>query len=117
MNNVPESVAAVSCVLIAAFVALRWLDSFRRRNDVLDRVIALEDAVWKRVASLEGTEARSSNLLEAHERLVARVNELDSETKRTLGDLASKWLEEIQELRTETTAAYMQQQRRGGRPI
>jgi hypothetical protein len=104
------SITALASVCVFAYAALEYLKVFRARNDVLDKFMAYQRAVEPRILGLEVTSGRFENLLVHHEELVARVGRIDEETKKAITDLASKWLGEVNSLKT-GQAALAQEQR------
>jgi hypothetical protein len=115
--HLAESIAAVIIAGLAAFVALEYLKAYKRRNDLLDRFQAYERANEVRLLRADQTADRFDNLLAAHERLAARVGELDAYAKKEIAALGTTVLDEVKSIKTTQAASFEQQQaRRAFRP-
>jgi hypothetical protein len=111
VTHLAESIAAVFIASLAAYVALEYLKTFKRRNDLLDRFQAYERTNEVRLLRADQTAERFENLLGNHERLVGRVTQLEDHTKSEISKLGGEILGQVQEMKTQQSAAFQQSSR------
>lgn len=126
MTHLVESIALVVCASLAAYCFLQWLAVFKRRNDLMDRFQGFErgnteaiEGIRSRLAGFDDVAQHHQNLVGSHERLVARVTELDAYVRKEISQLGGSILEQVGELKTQQAAAWQATQRMPnvGRPV
>lgn len=120
MTDLPSTIAvcltAAASVGTTAYCFLEWMRSYKRRNDLADKFQAYERSTEQRLLQLEVLDAnttekvetlgkRVDNLLTSQERVVADQWKLKDETEKSLADLASKWLAEIETMNVRQAAS------------
>lgn len=141
MNELFPSLAWVLVAGMATYIALVYIRTFKRRNDLQDKFQGFEransqtiDGMRARVEDDYASNAlhvqslsktmlelrkqhddllkRHTNLLDAHERLLGRVNVLEERLTKSISDLGGEILSTVQEMKTQNAAVYVGQQQR-----
>jgi chromosome segregation ATPase len=72
------------------------------------RALSMSETITSMADAHHELSKRVENMLGSQERLVARFSELKTETEKSLSDLATKWVAEVQDLQVKQTALFNQ---------